>query len=132
MSCIQLRLVVSCGLTNGRARRSARGYKWIGALQYDTMGKLCPFGSKKRNRYAKAGAAVGAGAGARVGPFATGLSAGLGGAVGYLAGSAVDAATGDVSAVTPLPDGGQEVREGDRTARDDGGVIIPVDDESDA
>jgi len=90
------------------------------------MPGCCPFGSKKRNRYAKAGAAVGAGAGARVGPLATGLSAGLGGAVGYLAGSAVDAAKGDVSAVTPLPDGGRPTR------GDEGGVAIPVDSESDA
>lgn len=95
------------------------------------MPGLCPFGkSKKRRKYAKAGAAVGsqlgAGAGARVGPFATGLSAGLGGAVGYLAGSAVDAASGDVSSVTPLPDGGRPTRDSE------GGVAIPVDSESDA
>lgn len=95
------------------------------------MTRLCPCrGSKKRNKYAKAGAAVGAGAGARVGPFATGLSAGLGGAVGYLAGSAVDAATGDVSAVTPIPDGGRPVDD-KRPGRADGeGVAIPVESDS--
>jgi len=94
------------------------------------MPGLCPCcGSKKRHKYAKAGAAVGsqlgASAGARVGPFATGLSAGLGGAVGYLAGNAVDAAKGDVSSVTPIPDGGR------RTRNDEGGVAIPVEAESD-
>ncbi len=95
------------------------------------MTRLCPCrGSKKRKTYAKAGAAVGAGAGARVGPFATGLSAGLGGAVGYLAGSAVDAATGDVSAVTPIPDGGRPVDD-ERPGRADGaGVAIPVESDS--
>ena len=95
------------------------------------MPGLCPCrNSKKRNKYAKAGAAVGsqvgASAGARVGPFATGLSAGFGGAVGYLAGSTVDAAKGDVSSVTPLPDGGRPVRD------DEGGVAIPVEPASDA
>ena len=95
------------------------------------MSKLCPFGkSKKRKKYAKAGAAagsrLGASAGARAGPFVTGLSAGLGGAVGYLAGNAVDAAKGDISAVTPIPDGGRPVRD------DEDGVVIPVESESDA
>jgi len=104
-------------------------YKWIQALHTATMPRLCPCcGSKKRNKYAKAGAAVGsqlgASAGARVGPFATGLSAGLGGAVGYLAGNAVDVASGDVSSVTPIPDGGRPTRD------DEGGVAIPVEAES--
>jgi hypothetical protein len=91
---------------------------------------LCPCRKSKRKKYAKAGAAVGsqlgASAGARVGPFATGLSSGLGGAVGYLAGSAIDTAKGDVSAVTPIPDGGRPTRD------DRAGIAIPVDDESDA
>ena len=109
----------------------AAAYKWAGPVCYTTMPGLCPFRkSKKRSKYAKAGAAVGsqvgASAGARVGPFATGLSAGLGGAVGYLAGNAVDAAKGDVSAVTPIPDGGRPVRD------DEDGVVIPVESESDA
>ncbi len=93
------------------------------------MKGLCPCRRSKRKKYAKAGAAVGsqlgASAGARIGPFATGLSSGLGGAVGYLAGSAVDTVTGDVSAVTPIPDGGRP------TADDGAGVAIPVDDEAD-
>jgi hypothetical protein len=95
------------------------------------MPGLCPCRkSKNRNKYAKVGAAVGSqigsSAGARVGPFTTGLSAGFGGAVGYLAGSAVDAAKGDVSSVTPLPDGGRPA------PSDEDGVVIPVDAESDA
>lgn len=97
------------------------------------MRGLCPCrGTKKRNKYAKAGAAAGASAGARVGPFATGLSAGLGGAVGYLTGTAVDAAKGDVSAVTPIPDGGRPVDdERPASAGADGeGVAIPVESES--
>jgi hypothetical protein len=92
------------------------------------MKGLCPCRKSKRNKYAKTGAAIGsqlgASAGSRIGPFATGLSSGFGGAVGYLAGSAVDAAKGDVSAATPLPDGG-------RPTDDRGGVVIPVDDGAD-
>jgi hypothetical protein len=102
------------------------------------MPGLCPCRkSKERNRYAKVGAAVGsqigASAGARVGPFATGLSAGLGGAVGYLTGSAVDAAKGDVSSVTPVPDGGRPAGADEHPAGgDEGGVVIPVDSDSEA
>jgi hypothetical protein len=108
--------------------KTPTAYKWIRSLHTATMSGLCPCcGSKNRNKYAKAGAAVGgqvgASAGARLGPFATGFSAGLGGAVGYLAGNAVDAASGDFSAVTPIPDGG-------RPAHD--GVSIPVESESGA
>ena len=91
------------------------------------MKSLCACCESNEKNYAKTGAAVGgrlgASAGARIGPFATGLSAGLGGAVGYLAGSAVDTAKGDVSAVTPIPDGGHPTD-------DEAGVTIPVDDES--
>lgn len=94
------------------------------------MTRFCPCGKSNRKEYAKAGAKMGsqlgASAGARVGPFATGLSAGLGGAVGYLAGSAVDTAKGDISAATPIPDGGRP------TGDDGAGIAIPVDDESDA
>lgn len=67
---------------------------------------------------AKTGAQLGAATGGRVGPVTTGLASGLGGAVGYLAGAAVDGAR------TTLD--GRAVTDGGRPPDDAQPVEIPV------
>lgn len=79
--------------------------------------------SKNARTLAKSGAAFGAAAGGRVGPVATGFASGLGGAVGYLAGTAIDAAQADIGQKAAMTDGGQPAG---RSDMDTGVTDIPV------
>lgn len=86
------------------------------------------FSSKSAQRFAKSGAELGAAAGGRVGPVTTGLASGFGGAVGYLAGAAVDGMQTSIEQGTPATDGGTP--ETAMTDRADDATEIPVTEES--